>query len=41
MGRQARDDGSRTLWGVGLLIVVFHAIAIGVAAAVLTVKGPS
>lgn len=35
-----RDTGSRTLWGVGLLIVVFHAIAAGVAAALLTVQGP-
>ncbi|MCA9235917.1 MAG: DUF4405 domain-containing protein [Planctomycetales bacterium] len=35
-----RDDGSRTLWGVGLLIVVFNAIGLGVAAAALTIQGP-
>jgi hypothetical protein len=36
-----RQDGSRTLWGVGLLILVFHAIAIGVAAAALSLQSPS
>jgi hypothetical protein len=36
-----RQEGSRTLWGVGLLILVFHAIAIGVAAAALSLKAPS
>ncbi|MBX3433824.1 MAG: DUF4405 domain-containing protein [Pirellulales bacterium] len=35
-----RDDGSRTLWGVGLLIVVFNIIGLGVAAAALTITGP-
>lgn len=35
-----RDDGSRTLWGVGLLIVVFNVIGLGVAAASLTIQGP-
>jgi hypothetical protein len=35
-----KDDGSKTLWGVGLLIVVFHAIAIGVIAAALSVREP-
>jgi hypothetical protein len=34
-------DGSRTLWGVGLLIMVFHAIAAGVAAAALCLRGPT
>lgn len=35
------EDGTRTLWGVGLLIVVVHAIGIGIAAAVLTIQAPS
>lgn len=36
----AKDDGSRTLWGVGLMIVVFNAVAFGVAAALLTIRPP-
>lgn len=36
-----KDDGSRTLWGVGLLIMVCNVIGLGVAAAVLTVQGPT
>jgi hypothetical protein len=36
-----KHDGSRTLWGVGLLILVFHAIAVGVAAAALNLQSPS
>lgn len=36
-----RDEGSWTLWGVGLLIVVFHVIAVGVAAAALGVQPPA
>lgn len=36
-----KQDGNRTLWGVGLLIVVFHAIAVGVAAAALSLQSPS
>jgi hypothetical protein len=35
-----QDNGSRTLWGVSLLIVLFNAIGLGVAAAALTVRGP-
>lgn len=35
-----RDEGVRTLWGVALLILVLNLIALGVAAAVLTVKSP-
>lgn len=35
-----RGDASRTLWGVGLLIVVLNLIGLGVAAAALTVKAP-
>jgi hypothetical protein len=34
------DDGTRTLWGVGLLIVVLSAMAIAIAAAVLSIEGP-
>lgn len=37
----AKDDASRTLWGVGLLIVVFNLIGLGVAAALLTVQAPT
>ncbi|HMO87296.1 MAG TPA: DUF4405 domain-containing protein [Lacipirellulaceae bacterium] len=36
----AQSDGSRTLWGVALLLVVVHAIAAGTAAAALCVQGP-
>jgi len=35
------DEGTRTLWGVGLLIVVLHVLAIGLAAAVLCIRGPA
>ena len=35
------DDGIRTLWGVALLIVLFHALGIAVAVALFTIKGPS
>ena len=35
-----RDDAARTLWGVGLLLVVLHAIGAGVAAAALSVQAP-
>ena len=36
----SRDDGSRTLWGVGLLIVVFNLVGLAVAAATLMVEAP-
>ncbi|MAT72004.1 MAG: hypothetical protein CMJ58_21070 [Planctomycetaceae bacterium] len=36
----AKDDGIRTLWGVGLLIAVLNVIGIGVAIAKLTVVAP-
>lgn len=31
------DTGSRTLWGVGLLIVICNIVGLGIAAAVLTI----
>ncbi len=34
------DDGIRTIWGVATLIVLFHIIAIVVAAALFTVESP-
>ena len=34
------DDGTRTLYGVGTLIVVVHVIGLGIAAAVLTIQRP-
>ena len=41
-GRKARvDDGMQTIYGVGLLIVLLNVIGITVAAAVLTIRGPT
>jgi hypothetical protein len=41
-GKKAKlEDGTRTLWGVGLLIVVVHVIGIGIAAAVLMIQAPA
>jgi len=34
------DDGVRTLYGVGLLIVAFHLVGAGIAAAWLTIQPP-
>lgn len=34
------DDGLQTIYGVGLLIVLFHGIAAFIAAAALTIRGP-
>jgi len=40
--RKARvDDGLQTIYGVGLLIVLLNIVGFAVAAAVLTIKGPS
>ena len=36
----AKDDPSRTLWGVGLLILIFNLIGVVVAAAALTIHAP-
>lgn len=38
--RSKLDDGTRTLIGVGTLIVILHVLAIGVAAAWFTVRPP-
>jgi hypothetical protein len=38
--KHAADDGTRTLWGVGLLIVLLHLMGLGIALAVLTIQGP-
>jgi hypothetical protein len=35
------DTGQRTLWGVGLLIVLLNLLGIGVAAAALAIQGPT
>ena len=34
------DNGSRTLWGVGLLIAVCNIVGLGIAAAVLSIQSP-
>ena len=34
------DSGSRTLWGVGLLILIVNVLGVGTALAVLTIHGP-
>lgn len=40
-GRPVRwEDGIRTLYGVGLLVVIVHAIALFVAIALLTIRSP-
>ncbi|MCA9232138.1 MAG: DUF4405 domain-containing protein [Planctomycetales bacterium] len=35
-----QDSGSRTLWGVGLLIVILNVLGLGIAAASLTIQSP-
>lgn len=39
--RSRVDDGMQTIYGVGLLIVLLNVIGITVAAAMLTIQGPS
>ena len=35
------DTGNRTLWGVGLLIVLLNVLGLGIAIAALSVRGPT
>ncbi len=39
--RRNWEDGTRTLYGVGLLVVLVNILGLAFAAAVLTVQGPS
>lgn len=34
------DDGTQTLYGVGLLIVILHVLGLSIAAAALTIQAP-
>jgi hypothetical protein len=39
-GAAVHDDPSRTLWGVGMLIVIVNVVGFVVAAAALTIQAP-
>ncbi len=39
--KRAIDDGTRTIWGVAVLILLLNVLGLGLAAAVLTVQSPS
>ena len=38
---KAKDSGARTIWGVGLLIVILNMLGFGVAIASLSIQGPT
>jgi hypothetical protein len=40
VGGASKDDGSGTLWGVGMLIAILNILGLGIAAAVLSIQGP-
>jgi hypothetical protein len=39
-GPPKQDNGSRTIWGVALLIAIFNVLGLGIAAAALTIRQP-
>jgi hypothetical protein len=40
VGPAKQDNGSRTIWGVALLIIIFNILGLGIAAAALTIRQP-